>query len=249
MDESKELIFLLEDNKDMVSSILLNNYATYGKNIYFVGSYCNFKKVFKQIYNETQLFCILYDCIPDNKETIKGFINLYKQLTAYKKYIRSDIRNTILVPTLGFEYIILNMLYNFEYIHNDIVNKMMGIYDYNYIKSLYPNEKSVEKRNKKILNKLLDGQYHNVNKIKSENNKILGSFYKTNQKLKAEQLYVSFPLFDVSEKSYRNYLNTLGIQFTVKELKGILDMIYDFYSKSFGDYTEFNIPRLSQDMF
>lgn len=230
----RDVKFIFEDNENMLTSILLHTHSFNGKNVYFTRSNSRITKLLDKIYNANDVFIIVMDYVPNNSQVQRIYDDI-----RIKALSLSSNKNIVLLPTICFEQVILDMLlcYNYIDLDTDLANAIRNR-DIGYLLTFRSGHINLEHNFKFILNKMLDAKFKNISK---SSNHVETSFYNTGDLLlKAEQLYSCLPFVHIVSLQHKEYIiaNTIN-EFTLNMNQAVLksnSMFYDIFMEFNMEY-------------
>ncbi|MBR4515196.1 MAG: hypothetical protein IKO61_09965 [Lachnospiraceae bacterium] len=225
----QNIIFIFEDNTNMVTSKLLTQHSYNKNNIHFANGNGRLFKELKKWYDTSHNYCIYYDYSPENVDVTNGYWQLYDKVQGMDGYAN----NVMIIPIPCIEYIVLQFLVKYKYIQdNQMLVKSTYLFDYNYIRTAYPNSKSLERMYKHILNDYTEIEYHNIDMSKQKKDIKEGIFYTEGDLCrKAEQFYTTFPIFEVISNEHEELLKMYGINISYDVLQSVFNKINTFYKQ------------------
>lgn len=228
-------VFLFEDSPRTPSSkLLVNSYN--GKSIYFSDGNLLVRSKVEELLNEGCTKIILFlDVNPNNSNTI----SLLSHLSTIK-YIDERWKDVVIVPIICIEFFIASICKKFGYFNEEqlqrsIVKYLVNTFDWNKMPNMVKS-KSLEKIYKRLFEASGKCQFCLENRDGS------GKFYlqdcncedcdlsKANLLLKAEQLYMSLPMFEVIDKEHEKVLHEFGIDFNAISLEELHNKQQEFYN-------------------
>ncbi len=225
--------FIFEDNENMLTSILLHTHSFNSKNIYFTSSNSRIIKLLGKVYNPNDMFIIVMDYVPNNSQVQR----IYDDIRIKAVSLSHNSKNIVLLPTICFEQVILDMLLCYNYVNLDIdLANAIRNRDIGYLLTFRSGHVNLEHNFKFVLNKMLDTKFKNISK---SSDGAETSFYNTGDLvLKAEQLYSCLPFVHVVSPQHKEYIIANCInEFTLNIDQAVLksnSMFYDIF-------TEFNM--------
>lgn len=212
------MILIFEDNEKSPISGLLHSCIA-GEHIIFADGNKSVECEIKEHLNEDVI--AFFDVPPNNWSVVSEYYRLVEEFEIYE--------NVWIVPIICIEYSVLQMLIHFGYAQDILLRRIQtGFTKEGYANNLKDMDDGHRKKAVGSLEQYCK-QLLITSKIQCLSNKMQdrkGAFYKADcdcvgecplarkevRKIKAEQLYVSLPVFYVRDIEHRQILESLGVE-------------------------------------